>query len=199
MNELFIGYKVLIYNELKKELYSPYLGYSWHPGANIYQRRREALPDKDNVYGFWAFGHISQAVKELIAEDGRGPVWIPVIVQVALWGRVVVHSRGYRSQYARIDGVTGGSKAKPYIEELCVEYSAQPFLSQLPDIMSDLLSHYQDVKRRYDQKVRRHIVEHSLTEKHGSELTSVLEPLLRDFDIEWELIFRKVLRKHSSG
>jgi hypothetical protein len=86
-------------------LYSVFVPYAWRPG--VFERASPKQPGPYN-FGYHAFREIEQAQREALLFD----YWWPSVVgSVAMWGEVIEHQYGWRSEYAAVRSIikiTGG-------------------------------------------------------------------------------------------
>ena len=80
-------------------LYSVFVPYTWRPG--VLERARRWEPGSYNL-GYHAFRDIAQAEREASMYTHW---WPSVIGSVAMWGEVIEHRHGWRSEYAAVRSI----------------------------------------------------------------------------------------------
>jgi hypothetical protein len=78
-------------------LHSTIVDYTWRPGVF---ERSEAKERGSRNFGYHAFRHKERAEREASAH--RSPI---VIGSVAMWGEVIEHQHGWRSEYAAVQSI----------------------------------------------------------------------------------------------
>jgi hypothetical protein len=82
-------------------LYSVFIPYTWHPG--IFERSSSKQDGFKNP-GYHAFKDKEQAESEASIHFAH---WSPSVVgSVAMWGEVIEHEHGWRSEYAAVRSIT---------------------------------------------------------------------------------------------
>jgi hypothetical protein len=78
-------------------LYSVYIPYTWRPG--VFERSEDKKGGCRN-FGYHAFRDKEQAEREASAH------WSPIVIgSVAMWGEVIEHQHGWRSEYAAVRSI----------------------------------------------------------------------------------------------
>ena len=93
-------------------------GYVWTIGVNKIERDyllddEEDEPTQDNSVGFYSFKQLDLARK--MAKHEHRHFWPIAAGAVAIWGTIVEHEQGYRSQFARVvklNDVIGNHKSE---------------------------------------------------------------------------------------
>jgi hypothetical protein len=81
-------------------LYSVFISYTWHPG--VFERSSSKHGGFKNP-GYHAFKDIEQAQRETCIHA----YWSPFVIgSVAMWGEVIEHQHGWRSEYAAVQSIT---------------------------------------------------------------------------------------------
>jgi hypothetical protein len=90
-----IGWRVWrLYDGL---LHSTIVAYTWRPGVF---ERSEAKEGGSRNFGYHAFRDKEQAEREAAAH------WSPIVIgSVAMWGEVIEHQYGWRSEYAAVRSI----------------------------------------------------------------------------------------------
>jgi hypothetical protein len=87
-------------------LYSVFASYTWRPGvferSSCKQCEFKNLVLRDNL-GYHAFRDKEQAMREAFLHA----YWSPYVIgSVAMWGEVIEHQHGWRSEYAAVQSIT---------------------------------------------------------------------------------------------
>ena len=80
-------------------LRSVFIPYTWHPG--VFERSSSKQGGFQNP-GYHAFRNKEQAEREMSAHT----YWTPFVIgSVAMWGEVIEHEHGWRSEYAAVHSI----------------------------------------------------------------------------------------------
>ena len=93
-------------------LHSVIVSYTWHPG--VFERSSSKQRRFKNP-GYHAFRDKEQAEREALM---YGCWWPAVIGSVAMWGEVIEHEQGWRSEYAAVRSIikiTGNIRSKHWL------------------------------------------------------------------------------------
>ena len=81
-------------------LRSVFIPYTWHPGVF---ERSSSKQGRFNNPGYHAFRDKEQAERETFIQS----CWWPCVIgSIAMWGEVIEHQNGWRSEYAAIQSIT---------------------------------------------------------------------------------------------
>ena len=82
-------------------LYSVFIPHAWHPG--VFERSSSKQSGFKNP-GYRAFRDKEQAVREVSAHTYW--TWTPFVIgSVAMWGEVIEHEHGWRSEFAAVRSI----------------------------------------------------------------------------------------------
>jgi hypothetical protein len=81
-------------------LHSVFVPYTWRPG--VFERSSSRYCGHNNL-GYHAFRDNEQAERETSIQA----YWLPCVIgSVAMWGEVIEHENGWRSEYAAVRSIT---------------------------------------------------------------------------------------------
>ena len=105
-------------------LHSVFIPYTWHPG--VFERSSARHGGFKNP-GYHAFRNKEQAERETSSIQAY---WLPCVIgSVAMWGEVIEHENGWRSEYAAVRSlteITGGRDfSRKRLRELREKYRCQ--------------------------------------------------------------------------
>jgi hypothetical protein len=110
-------------------LHSTIVAYTWRPGVI---ERSVAMEDGCCNFGYHAFRDKEQAEREAAAH------WSPTVIgSVAMWGEVIEHQYGWRSEYAavrsiaKIKGEFGFWSRQCLLRELREKYGCRAVATEL--------------------------------------------------------------------
>lgn len=102
-------------------------GFLWAFGVNRAWGPNEPMkgePAENNMEGVWAFKEQSDAVHKICDNIGKELV----LGSVKMWGTIIEHKIGYRSEFARvatIDAYTGADVDNDIIQKLRIRYGVR--------------------------------------------------------------------------
>jgi hypothetical protein len=87
-------------------LHSVFVSYTWRPGVFERSSAKRYGPSEDRPLGD-NFGYHAFRDKEQAEQDASWHGWFPAVIgSVAMWGEVIEHQYGWRSEYAAVRSIT---------------------------------------------------------------------------------------------